>query len=178
MIRRTTVILTALGLTFASQPGFAASTSPGKASAFESMTGVPLAGGSVPLLVATIAKGKKKTVLKVEAMYTDGPYDPSPTTTRVLGLEVTVNGVRVNPSTGGVPAQGVVSDCGFAAPPPTTCTAIGTWWLDIDAAETANPGMFVNQPLTVTLAGGDLAGGGLVGVQLMDVSLSAIVVKK
>jgi len=52
------------------------------------------------------------------------------------------------------------------------------WWLDIDAAETANPGVFVNQPLTITLLGGDLTNGTLVGVQPMDISLSAIVVKK
>ena len=31
------------------------------------------------------------------------------------------------------------------------CTLTATWWLDLDAAEVANPGVFINQPLTVTL---------------------------
>ena len=178
MVRKT--ILMVLVAALAAPPVFAASTSPGKNSAFESMTGVPLVGLAPPLLTATLLKGKKKTVVKVEAMYTDGPYDPSPTTTRVLGLAVDVNGVLMEPTTGGASSvgQGAVNDCGFATPPPTACTVTGTWWLDIDAAETAHPGMFVNQPLTVTLLGGDLTNGTLVGVQPMDISLSAIVVKK
>src|SRR6266849_4296890 len=161
-------------------PAYAASTSPGKSSAFESMTTVLLVPSPSPLLMATIVKSKKKTVLKVEAMYTDGPYSPTPPTTRVLGLVVTVNGVLMNPSTAGAAAfgEGTVIDCGFSNPPPAVCAASGTWWLDIDAAEAANPGLFVNQPLMITLTGGDLTGGALVGVQNMDVALSAIVVKK
>ena len=35
------------------------------------------------------------------------------------------------------------------------CTLTGTWWLDLDAAELAHPGMYINRPLTVTLIGGD-----------------------
>jgi hypothetical protein len=159
----------------AAAPTFAASTSPGKASVFASSTGVPLAPGFSPLLAATIVKGKKKTVLAVTAMYTDGPYAPTPVVKRVLGLSVSVNGVLMQPS--GSP-QGAVIDCGFANPPPSACAVSGTWWLDIDAAETANPGVFYGQPLVITLTGGDLSGGVLIGVQSMDASLSAVVQKK
>jgi hypothetical protein len=38
------------------------------------------------------------------------------------------------------------------------CTASGTWWLDLDAAEAANPDVFVGEPLAVELVGGLLAG--------------------
>ena len=159
-----------LCLALATPPAFAASTSPGANAAFESATAVPLAPPSSVLLTASITKGKKKKVLAVEAMYTDGNYSPTPAAPRVLHLLVDVNGILMEPTVG---LNGAIEDCGFAAPPPVACTITGSWWLDIDA----NP-VLINAPLTITLKGGDISGGPLVGFQLMDVSLSVNMTKK
>jgi hypothetical protein len=40
-----------------------------------------------------------------------------------------------------------------------SCSLSGTWWLDLDAAELANPGMFVNMPLVVILSPGSTNAG-------------------
>jgi hypothetical protein len=34
------------------------------------------------------------------------------------------------------------------------CAMVGTWWLDLDAAEAANPGMFIGEPLLIELNAG------------------------
>lgn len=149
------------------------STSPGKNSAFEASTGELLTAYSSKL-TATIAKGKKKTVLAIEASYTDGPYSPI-YGVRVLSLGVTVNGIAVQPNPAS-PEQHVI-DCGLVDNPPATCTVVGTFWFDIDAAELANPGMFVGQPLSVVMSAGHV-GGGPVPANPMDSSLSVRVQKK
>jgi hypothetical protein len=149
------------------------STSPGKNSAFESSTGnlLTVYGNQ---LTATIAKGKKKTVLAIEAAYTDGPYGPI-YGVRALGLGVTVNGISVQPNPAATD-QNVV-DCGLTDTPPAGCTVVGTFWFDIDAAELANPGMFVGQTLTVVMSAGHV-GGGPPPANPMDASLSVRVQKK
>ena len=63
-------------------------------------------------------------------------------------LRTTVNGVEMEP--GSPNPNFVLQGCGSIP-----CTLTGTWWLDLDAAELANPGVFINQPLTVTLHGGE-----------------------
>lgn len=153
----------------------AASTSPGKNSAFESATGVSLATYS-NRLTATIAKGKRKTVLAIEATYSDGAAYPTPVGMRVLGMQVLVNGVTAQPNPFGF--YQYLTDCGFADTDLVACSVAGTFWIDIDAAELANPGVFVGQPLVVDLMAGDLAGGSLVGVTPMDASLTVRVQKK
>ena len=139
------VALFMLGL-LGARPTRAASTGPGKKSAFESSDfGI----GDIPqavatLLTATIAKGKKKNVLVVEATLSSGASSIS----SYLILGTTVNGVEMEP---GYPNPNfVLQSCGGGL-----CTLTGTWWLDLDAAELANPGVFINQPLTVTLRGGE-----------------------
>jgi len=149
------------------------STSPGKNSAFEASTAEVLTTYASKL-TATIVKGKKKTVLAIEASYTDGPYSPI-YGVRVLGLGVTVNGVAVQPNPAS-PEQHVI-DCGLSDTPPATCTVVGTFWFDLDAAELANPGVFVGQPLTVVMSAGHL-GAGPPPANLMDSSLSVRVQKK
>ena len=178
--RRGLAAATALGLvlglaTTASAVNY--TTGQGKNAAFAAFTGNVLTTLQ-PQLTASIAKGKKKTVIAVEASYSDGPYTPTTSTMRVLGMRAEVNGVIMQPN----PFAGYMydTDCGWASGMVDTlaCATKGTFWLDIDAAELANPGQFVGQPLTVTLHAGDLAGGGLVGVQLMDASLTVRVQKK
>jgi hypothetical protein len=125
-------------------PGFAASTSPGKNSAFESGTINPLGSGLPTLLTATIAKGKKKKVLAIEASLVT-----SSGAVGTLELAAEVNGVAPE-------GQSVNQACTAGT---QHCTLVGTWWLDLDAAEAANPGTFLKQPLDVTLKGGAQAGG-------------------
>ena len=51
------------------------------------------------------------------------------------------------------------------------CTVTATLIMDLDAAELASPGSFINQPLTIVLSAGDPAPGGAVG-QPVDVAMS------
>jgi hypothetical protein len=150
------------------------SVSPGKNAAFVSATGVLTTYTTQP--VATIAKGRRNTVLAIEASYSDGASYPTPAGMRVLGMQVYVNGVGVQPNPFGT--YEFLTDCGFVDTDSNACSVTGTWWLDIDAAELANPGQFVGQPLTVSLMAGDLAAGPLVGIVPMDTSLTVRVTKK
>jgi hypothetical protein len=174
--RHSLAITTAIGLVL----GLAAvstatdySTSPGKNAAFEAATGNVLTVYA-PKLTGTIAKGKRNTVLAIEAAYTDGPYSPI-YGVRALGLGVTVNGVAVQPNPAA--AEQHVIDCGLTDTPPATCTVVGTFWFDIDAAELANPGVFVGQPLTVVMSAGHV-GAGAPPANPMDATLTVRVQKK
>ena len=126
----------------------AANTSPGKKSAFASSDfggfgDIP--GAGPPLLTATIEKGKKRHVLTVEATLTSG-VDLVP---GGLTFGVVVNGFDAEPHTvccGPFYTQA----CG------TACTHTGSWWLDLDAAEAAHPGVYIGQPLTIQLLGGEI----------------------
>jgi hypothetical protein len=42
----------------------------------------------------------------------------------------------------------------------TFCTITGIFWLDLDAAEDAHKGMFLGQPLDITLSAGACNSGG------------------
>jgi hypothetical protein len=157
----------------------AASTSPGKNSAFVSTTGVlRYFFTDEAKSTATIEKGKKKTVLAIEATLSDGVSYPTPSAIRVLGILVRVNGVTAWPNPNA--SYQYYTDCGFDGDvAPVACSVSGTFWFDVDAAELANPGQFVGQPLVVELTAGDLPGGGaLVGVTQVDTSLSVRVQKK
>ena len=138
------VVLFMLGVLGAT--AHAASTSPGKFSAFESSdfggTG-EIPTGANPLLTATIAKGKKKYVLVVEATLSTGLSLSS----SYLYLRTDVNGWEIEPLGDG--SSEVLTDCNGP------CTLTASWWLDLDVAEAAQPGLFINQPLTVTLRGGE-----------------------
>ena len=65
-----------------------------------------------------------------------------------------VNGVGLNP----LDLSAAVS-CAAAV----DCTATGTWWLDLDAAEAAHPGSFIGKPLNVDLLGQNVSGPGYFG---------------
>jgi hypothetical protein len=174
--RRIVAAATAVGLALSLTGSAGAatySTSPGKNSAFEASTADPLTVYSSKL-TATIVKGKKGTVLAMEAGYTDGPYGPIGGV-RAIAIGVTVNGIAVQPNPAAVEQHTV--DCGMTDTPPAICTVVGTFWFDIDAAELANPGMFVGQPLTVVLSAGDVSGGAF-PANPMDSSLSVRVQKK
>jgi len=128
----------------ASPPALADSTSPGKESAFESASIAPLPVGDGVLLTASLVKGKKKRVVAIEATLATNSGASG-----VLHLLPTVNGVAVQGTIVNEPCD----------PSLVHCAATGTWWLDVDAAEAANPGLFVGELLEVELVGGLLAGG-------------------
>jgi hypothetical protein len=175
-VRRSLAAAAALGLVVGLATTAAAvnySTSPGKNAAFEAATGNVLTV-YLPKLTATIEKGKKRTVLAIEAGYTDGPYAPI-YGVRSLGLGVTVNGVAIQPNPAS--AQQNVIDCGLTDTAPAACTIVGTFWLDIDAAEAANPGVFVGQPLSIVMSAGHV-GGGPPPANPMDATLTVRVQKK
>lgn len=129
----------------------AASPSPGKTSAFASSdfggTGdIPFA--FTTLLSASIAKGKSKSVLVINGMLSSG----SSLATSTFYLRVSVNGVWAEPQTFGTVSL-IAQGCGVGGS--RMCTLTGTWWLDLDAAELANPGSFKGKPLEVVLEGGE-----------------------
>jgi hypothetical protein len=169
------VIALALALSLSTGLAHAGTTSPGKNSVFVSAAGVPMTSFSTTLS-GTIAKGRRGTVLAIEASYSDAASYPTPATTRVLGTIVRVNGVGTQPNP--LASFMFLNDCGYTDTAPVACSVTGTYWLDIDAAEIANPGQFVGQPLVVELIAGDLTNGALVGVTPMDASLSVRVQKK
>jgi hypothetical protein len=126
---------------------------------------VPMPAAPAAILVAgapTFAKGQKKRVIAVDATITSSALAPG--APMVIGMGATVNGAPMEPTAVPFPTQ-YVADCGGTAlfppqPPHFACTLHGTFWLDIDTAEAASPGTFVNMPLTVSLTAFDLAGFG------------------
>ena len=150
-----TTALTFLAAALVPQASEAASTSPGKSSAYESFSGpLPTTGSPGVLVTATIVKGKKKRV--VEALATISIPGPSTSVGLNLSARLEVNGVAMEtpgsaPDPGGHHVQTCYDD---GVNPVLGCTLTIAGWLDLDAAELANPGVFVNQQLDVTLSGG------------------------
>lgn len=110
-------------------------SSPGKTTAAVSQSGVL---NTAPTLSVQIVKGKKKRLLIVTG--TVSTFASAGT----ISAEVVVNGISLEPIEGGTNV--VAQRCAGAA-----CSLEGTWWLDVDAAESANPGMFYNVPLDVVM---------------------------
>jgi len=128
---------------------------PTKARAVSTAAPTPLPAYPAPLLVATLAKGKKKTMLNVEAVLTTSALAPGAPASPAIFVDV--NGTVMEPSIFG-PGSPVVTDCfgvdsGGDSESRFSCTASGSWWIDIDA----NPGL-IGAVLTVTLNGGDFLG--------------------
>lgn len=140
-------------------------TSPGKSSVFaEEHSGMLDSVGNITPLAGQIAKGKRKTVVRIDA--TVG-INGNPAVTGVLVL-ASVNGHFAQPG------FAYANQCSTASA--VQCSATGTFWLDIDAAETAFPGVYVGQPLDIQVVGGNQAVAGM-GLSY-HVSFSAQVVKK
>jgi hypothetical protein len=106
--------------------------------------------GDFAQLTGTLATGKKHTVLRIDAMVS------------VLTSAIT-SGCYVQPFVNGIhpaPTEEFITpstDTPLAVP----CSISGIFWLDLDAAEAAHPGVFIGQPLVVVLEGGSLVAGGL-----------------
>jgi hypothetical protein len=129
----------------------ALTTSPGKTSVSVSDSGtLDMAGNIVPLS-AQITKGAKKRILQITATLsvTDDAALPAifvvPTVNTYIVTSTTQFSTTCDPAGG------------------NSCLVTAIFWLDLDAAEAAYPGVFVGQPLNISLAGGNttFAGGGL-----------------
>lgn len=115
-----------------------ASSTPGKFAAAVSQSEVDLLqGGTVS---GQLEKGKKKRILKIT-----GRTDPEGMH-GYLRSYITVNGIAVEPLEGLYGDQ-AATYCTGGYP----CLINATWWLDLDAAEAAHPGMFINVPLNVVM---------------------------
>jgi hypothetical protein len=103
---------------------------------------------------ATLAKGIKKNVVTVEVTL----VNTFPSAPLLMVVQPVVNGLPMQPP------FPIAADCGGTSlstlPRTAACTLSGSFWLDIDQAETTSPGTFVGQPLTVTLLAADASGVG------------------
>jgi hypothetical protein len=134
------VAAAALGLPLmASSSNALESTSPGKSSVYAQENFVGLSdAGFLQELGATISKGKPKRVLAVEVSV---QFDGQHFADILPSMTVVVNGVGMIGGDGGV----VTEECAAGR----QCVLVGTWWLDLDVAEAANPGLFNKVPLDV-----------------------------
>jgi len=150
---RFAVALLSIVLASASLPPSAhadASTSPGINGVHASTVGVALPPYLTvvvltPLVNGTIAKGKPHRVLVVDGAITAiGPGENAYTKPQVNGIDL-----EPTDDVGNGLAAGV--NCPSTAT--LACSAAGTWWIDLDAAEAAHPGMFYGKPLQIVLNG-------------------------
>lgn len=131
-------------------------TSPGKNAVYRSQSGVAVGTAFAQLTSATIQKGKKKRVVEVDLTLIDTGNSAG-----VIGVGPLINGLALVMEPTATHLQ--LADC-----PGTTnrCTATGQFWLDLDAAEAAHPGVFINQPLVIELWGfGDVAFTGMASLR-------------
>jgi hypothetical protein len=122
--------------------------------------------GDMPTLYGTLLRGSRNTVLRIDASV-------------LVKSDVSVPGVHVTPRLNGyLPITAGIGGRSFpcTSPNPIFCAATGTFWFDIDALEAAHPGEFIDQPLNISVDGGNTSasGGGL----QCEASFSAQVVKK
>lgn len=139
----TVLVSTVVALSFATS-SHAASTSPGKVGVYASTANatVPDNDTFTTLVTGTIEKGKKKRVLEVYVSFTGTNFP----TNNALSVRPVVNGIALmEPTVAGTtaPASAAYWSNG---------TSIGSeFWLDLDAAEAAHPGVFIKQPLVIEL---------------------------
>lgn len=144
------------------------STSPGKNSVHVAASGLSLPGFQTSavlttLLTGTIEKGRPKRVLTVQGLLTSmGAGEHA-------YIKPRVNGVYFEPTDdfgNGAAAAGV--NCPTTAT--LTCSASGSWWIDLDAAEAEHPGTFIGQPLVIELLGFTNSFNGLPGPLIAEMS--------
>src|SRR5262249_43510604 len=115
-------------------------SSPAKTTAARSADGLDL--GGAPSINVQLYKGKPRTMLVV-----NGGVAATGFVGGGMTIGVKTNGIAMEPTDIADDSRILQTGCqGF-------CTLTGTWWLDLDLAEKAHPGMFVNVPIDVTLQG-------------------------
>ena len=120
----------------------AQTVSPGKNDAYTTITNVPVGTSYSSVAQVSLLKGKKKRMLEVDVKIIDRQN-----TANALTAYVTVNGVQMHPGSSDAPR---LTRCDHAW---TNCTLASIFWADLDALETANPGMFKNVPLLIDVQG-------------------------
>ena len=114
-------------------------TKPPKESLFIRSFGDLDANGGSPQIDGTLAKGQKKTVIRVDLTYewfsTNNQFRPL---TVRANNRFPVNFVILNH----------LSSCG-----PGSCVVHATYWFDIDKQEATYPGEFIGLPVTISLVG-------------------------
>jgi len=134
-------------------------TGPGKMAAFASFDDMTIGlGPSSPSLAVAIKKGKTHRVLTVEGMLS---IYSAAGAAKLLMVPL-VNGIPLNPV-----GKAAAASCTTGE----QCSVTGSWWLDLDAAEAANPGVGLGQQLNVTLVGNDTAETGSVGSMILRARL-------
>src|SRR5262245_33107795 len=135
-------------------------SSPARTTAARSATGLDLSGWRT--INVQLYKGKRKTMLVVHgvvAATAQGAF---------LVASVKANGVAMEPTDFAGEPRLVSSEC------KGECSVSGTWWLDLDLAEQAHPGMFINVPINVTLLGQTV----VTTTQIYKMSVMATLMKK
>ena len=135
---------------------------PCKSNLFVRQTSGLTDGSGIFSLTGTLAKGLKRNVLRI-----DTTVSFTTASAGTSDVAMYVNGVIIK---GGV-LFGI--DHGTSCPG-GICAFSGSYWMDLDAAEVTNPGLFIGQPLVIQMEGN--APGG--GVQAFGASISAQLVKK
>ena len=134
-------VAVAIGLSTTAWP--AAPKLPANAT-FNAASGVVLNDGNnapVVALSAVLKQGRKKHVIAVEAA-----MQVATSVASLPSLRVQVNGFAANGPT-------VTIDCKLVNS--VRCPLAGSWWLDLDAAEAAHPGVFIGKVLIVELLAGN-----------------------
>ena len=121
-------------------------TSPGKENFHASTSAVAVPSGSEGVLLSgVITSGRKGRTLIVEAFVgslapgEDGAFRPR------------VNGFFLEPTDSFGNGNAMTVYCPSTAT--YGCTGGAHWWMDLDAAEAAHPGTFLNKPLNIDLLG-------------------------
>jgi hypothetical protein len=157
----TTMCVLSMMFTGVSAANADATSSPGKQAAYSSVSGVAATPSEVVATSVQIEKGKKKRVLEVQIT---GFFVPSADGV-VIGVRPVVNGFAFEPG-----GYLVTHGCDSAF---ISCTVSGNFWIDLDVAEAASPGTFINQPLNVDAM---VVTGS--GSESANISLQAKLVKK
>lgn len=116
--------------------------SPGKSIAYTFLTDVPIGTTYSSVAQVSLLKGKKKRVLEVDVKLIDRQLVAD-----AMGAYVTVNGIEMHPGSADAPQ---ITGCNHSW---INCTLASHFWVDLDALELANPGLFTNVPLLIDVQG-------------------------
>jgi hypothetical protein len=121
--------------------------------------------GWTSALTGTLSRGTAHTVVRIDATF----LAPTKGTMTALEMHPMINSRYADD----LSLQEAFSPC---SDPHPSRGMTATFWFDIDALELAHPGMFVGQPLGISVSAGPLAGSSSGSEYLL--SFSAEVVKK
>jgi len=125
---------------FVAASGSAQTNSPGPNSAHITTAAFTVPGpGEQVVASVTIAKGRPKRVLEVDALLE--VYNPADSAVYVL---LRANGVLLFGNDAAQDCNGMVA-----------CEVVVPGWMDLDAVEAANPGIFIGQPILVEMIAGN-----------------------